>query len=111
MKFKLQVHLPQYITKWFPLAIWRMPENSKTVYLTFDDGPIPEVTPWVLDLLRTNKIEATFFAVGENVFRYPESLNRLLMMAMLLAITLTIIYRDSNLIISLIIRILFRQIN
>ena len=72
MRFKLQVHLPQYITKWFPLAIWRMPENSKTVYLTFDDGPIPEVTPWVLDLLRKNNIEATFFAVGENVFRYPE---------------------------------------
>ena len=72
MRFKLQVHLPHYITKWFPLAVWRMPDDSKTVYLTFDDGPIPEVTPWVLDLLRKNKIKATFFAVGENVFHYPE---------------------------------------
>ena len=72
MRFKLQVHLPQYITKWFPLAVWRMPDDSKTLYLTFDDGPIPEVTPWVLDLLRRNNIKATFFAVGENVFHNPE---------------------------------------
>ena len=42
-----------------------MPDDTKTVYLTFDDGPIPEVTPWVLELLRENNIEATFFAVGE----------------------------------------------
>lgn len=72
MRLKLQVHLPGYITKYFPLAIWRMPDDSRTVYLTFDDGPIPEVTPWVLDLLREKDIKATFFAVGENVFRYPE---------------------------------------
>jgi len=72
MKLKLQVHLPRWITKWFPLAIWRFPEESKTVYLTFDDGPIPEVTPWVLELLRENDIKATFFAVGENVFRHPD---------------------------------------
>ena len=72
MRLKLQVHLPHYITNWFPLAVWRMPDDSKTVFLTFDDGPIPEVTPWVLDLLRKNNIKATFFAVGENVFRYSE---------------------------------------
>ncbi len=78
MRLKLQVHLPHYITKWFPLAIWRMPETSKTVYLTFDDGPIPEVTTWVLDVLRKNKIKATFFAVGENVFRYPEIYDQIL---------------------------------
>jgi len=72
MRLKLQVHLPHYITNWFPLAIWRMPEDSKIVYLTFDDGPVPEVTTWVLDLLRENNIKATFFTVGENVFRYPE---------------------------------------
>jgi peptidoglycan/xylan/chitin deacetylase (PgdA/CDA1 family) len=49
-----------------------MPIDKKVVYLTFDDGPIPEVTPWVLDLLMEHNIKATFFAVGENVFRYPE---------------------------------------
>ena len=72
MRLKPQVHLPHCITNWFPLAIWRMPIDKKVVYLTFDDGPIPEVTPWVLDLLMEHNIKATFFAVGENVFRYPE---------------------------------------
>lgn len=72
MRLKLQVHLPHCVTNWFPLAVWRMNQEKKQVYLTFDDGPIPEVTPWVLDLLREKNIKATFFAVGENVFRYPE---------------------------------------
>ena len=72
MRLKPQVHLPHCITNWFPLAVWRMPFDKKVVYLTFDDGPIPEVTPWVLDLLMEHNIKATFFAVGENVFRYPE---------------------------------------
>lgn len=72
MRFKPQVHLPRCITKWFPAAIWRMPGENKTVYLTFDDGPIPGVTPWVLKLLREHHIKATFFVVGENVFRHPE---------------------------------------
>jgi peptidoglycan-N-acetylglucosamine deacetylase len=78
MRLKLQVHLPHYITKWFPLAVWRMPEDSKIVYLTFDDGPIPEITTWVLDLLRKHQIKATFFAVGENVFRYPEVFDQII---------------------------------
>lgn len=50
-----------------------MPNNGeKSIYLTFDDGPIPEVTPWVLDLLKQHDIPATFFCVGENVFKHPE---------------------------------------
>ncbi|GET30663.1 polysaccharide deacetylase family protein [Prolixibacter sp. SD074] len=73
MRLKPQVHLPRHITKWFPAAIWRIPqEDKKVVYLTFDDGPIPGVTPWVLKFLKENDIKATFFCVGENVFRYPE---------------------------------------
>ena len=44
------------------------------VYLTFDDGPIPEETPWVLDLLDRYGIKATFFMVGDNVRRHPELL-------------------------------------
>lgn len=56
----------------FPEAIWRLRRKErKVVYLTFDDGPIPQVTPWVLDLLDRYKIKATFFLVGENVSRYP----------------------------------------
>ncbi len=50
----------------------------KTVYLTFDDGPIPEVTPWVLDLLDRYQVKATFFCVGDNVRKYPEVYQQLL---------------------------------
>jgi peptidoglycan/xylan/chitin deacetylase (PgdA/CDA1 family) len=78
MKFKLQVHLPGFITKWFPAAVWRMSGDEKTVYLTFDDGPVPGVTPWVLDLLHEEEVKATFFSVGENVFRYPEIFDQIL---------------------------------
>lgn len=57
----------------FPEAIWRVKhKNRKVVYLTFDDGPVPEVTPWVLDLLDSYDIKATFFLVGDNVRRSPE---------------------------------------
>lgn len=55
-----------------PEAIWRIKKNrKKTVFLTFDDGPIPEVTPWVLDTLDHYGIKATFFMVGDNVARNP----------------------------------------
>lgn len=59
----------------FPEAIWRIKrKRRKVVFLTFDDGPIPEVTPWVLDLLDKYGIKATFFMVGDNVRRHPELL-------------------------------------
>jgi peptidoglycan/xylan/chitin deacetylase (PgdA/CDA1 family) len=48
-----------------------MDEHQRVVYLTFDDGPVPQVTPWVLDLLEKESIQATFFCVGENVQKYP----------------------------------------
>jgi len=57
----------------YPKAIWRMDPNEKAVYLTFDDGPIPEITPWVLDLLDTYNIKATFFMVGDNIRKHPET--------------------------------------
>lgn len=58
----------------FPEAIWRVKSSrtSKVVYLTFDDGPIPEETPWVLDTLDRYGIKATFFMVGDNVRRHHE---------------------------------------
>ncbi len=59
----------------FPEAIWRIKrKRRRVVYLTFDDGPIPEVTPWVLDLLDKEQVKATFFMVGDNVRRHPELL-------------------------------------
>lgn len=57
----------------FPEAIWRVKnKGSRSVYLTFDDGPIPEVTPWVLDTLDSFGVKATFFLVGDNVRRNPQ---------------------------------------
>ena len=56
----------------YPDAIWRGDKTQKKVYLTFDDGPIPEITPWVLDLLDRYDIKATFFMVGDNVRKHPE---------------------------------------
>ncbi len=57
----------------FPGGFWRIPsKEEKVIYLTFDDGPIPEVTPWVLDLLDKYNIKATFFCVGDNVRKHPE---------------------------------------
>lgn len=57
----------------FTEAIWRILHRGKrVVYLTFDDGPIPEETPWVLDLLDRYGIKATFFMVGDNVRKHPE---------------------------------------
>ena len=62
----------------FPEAIWRIKrKRRKVVYLTFDDGPIPEVTPWVLDLLDHYGVKATFFLVGDNVRRNPGLLDEI----------------------------------
>lgn len=63
---------PEFLRKLYPGAIWRMNPNEKAVYLTFDDGPIPEVTPWVLDLLDKHNIKATFFMVGDNIRKHPD---------------------------------------
>ncbi len=65
---------PPKLYRWlFPGAIWRKPvKGEKTIYLTFDDGPIPEITPWVLNLLDKYDIKATFFCVGDNVRKHPD---------------------------------------
>lgn len=55
----------------FTGAVWRLPQADKCVYLTFDDGPVPEVTPRVLDVLDAYGIRATFFCVGDNVRKHP----------------------------------------
>lgn len=62
----------------FPEAIWRIVRSRRrVVYLTFDDGPIPEQTPWVLDILDRYGIKTTFFLVGDNVRRHPELLDEI----------------------------------
>lgn len=59
------------IKKLFPGYIWDIPTTQKTVYLTFDDGPIPEITEWVLNLLKKHDIKATFFCIGNNIEKNP----------------------------------------
>ena len=66
------IEQPPRIVRWiYPKAIWRMDPHVKAVYLTFDDGPIPEMTPWELDVLDHYGIKATFFLVGDNVRKHP----------------------------------------
>ena len=67
------IEQPAKWLRWlYPKALWRMDRQEKAVYLTFDDGPIPEATPFILDILKCYGIKATFFMVGDNVRKYPE---------------------------------------
>lgn len=63
---------PWFYRALYPGVTWRVPAASGEVFLTFDDGPIPEVTPWVLDQLDHYGVRATFFMVGDNVRKHPE---------------------------------------
>ncbi|GAB4132337.1 MAG: polysaccharide deacetylase family protein [Bacteroidia bacterium] len=56
----------------YPGALWRVRTNEKKVYLTFDDGPVPGVTTEALFVLKRYDVKATFFCVGDNVYKHPE---------------------------------------
>ncbi len=62
----------------FPSYVWNLPAKENEVYLTFDDGPDPEITPWVLDELIKYNALATFFCIGKNVKQYPEVYQQIL---------------------------------
>ena len=73
------IEQPAIWLRWlYPRATWRMDRHEKAVYLTFDDGPIPEATPFILDTLKHYGIKATFFMVGDNVRKYPELYQRVI---------------------------------
>ena len=73
------IEQPAIWLRWlYPHALWRMDKHDRSVYLTFDDGPIPESTPFILETLAKFGARATFFMVGENVERYPELYQRIL---------------------------------
>ena len=69
--------IPQFVKWIYPKRIWGISVSEPIVYLTFDDGPIPEITPWILDFLKSKNIKATFFCVAENVLKYPKIYNRI----------------------------------
>ncbi|WP_298392915.1 polysaccharide deacetylase family protein [Flavobacterium sp.] len=62
----------QIIKKLFSNYVWDLPNNENKVYLTFDDGPTPEITEWTLNLLQQYNAKATFFCIGDNIRKYPE---------------------------------------
>jgi len=68
----MNVQFPAFLRPFFAGTVWRKKTSSKVIYLTFDDGPVPEVTPQVLDILDRYGWKATFFNVGDNVRKYPE---------------------------------------
>ena len=73
------IEQPAIYLRWlYPRALWRMNRHERSVYLTFDDGPIPEATPFILDVLREHGVHATFFMVGDNVRKYPDLYQRIL---------------------------------
>lgn len=72
------VRFPLFLRMSITRHICRYKTRKKVAYLTFDDGPIPESTLWTLDLLREKGVRATFFCVGENVFKYPHLYERIL---------------------------------
>ncbi len=72
------IEQPAKWLRWlYPNALWRMDRNERSVYLTFDDGPVPSSTPFILDTLAQFNAKATFFMVGENVLRYHDLYNRI----------------------------------
>ena len=69
------LQVPEIVKSLFKNVVWRINPAGKDIYLTFDDGPHPQVTPQVLDILDRYGVKATFFCVAENVSRYPEVFN------------------------------------
>ncbi|MFN8286422.1 MAG: polysaccharide deacetylase family protein [Chitinophagales bacterium] len=69
---------PGWLKALYPDCTWRVDTGKKAIYLTFDDGPIPEVTPFVLDELKKWKAKATFFCIGKNIEAHPQIFKRIL---------------------------------
>lgn len=68
---------PWLLKKLYPALTWNQARDNKVIYLTFDDGPIPIVTPFVLNILEQFNAKATFFCIGDNVKKHPEVFERL----------------------------------
>ncbi len=69
---------PQFLKTFYSQFIWNIPTEEKVIYLTFDDGPIPEITDWVLEQLKYYEAKATFFCIGDNILKHPEVMNRVI---------------------------------
>ena len=72
------VKMPRWIRFFFPQLIWALPSKKKELFLTFDDGPHPILTPYILKLLKQYNATATFFCIGKNVEQYPHIYQQIL---------------------------------
>jgi len=72
------VKTPWWLKKLYPRCVWNVPVKEKIIYLTFDDGPHPVITPFVLDTLKQYNARATFFCIGKNVVAHPDIYRRIL---------------------------------
>jgi peptidoglycan-N-acetylglucosamine deacetylase len=75
---KYFVKTPWFVKKMWPSYLWSIKTKEKVIYLSFDDGPHPVATPFVLDLLKKYHAKGTFFCIGKNVLLYPEIYQRIL---------------------------------
>ena len=75
---KYFLKIPWWVRKLFSSYIWKVPVTDKSIFLTFDDGPHPTITPWVLNELKKWDAKATFFCIGRNVILFPEVYMRIL---------------------------------
>lgn len=66
------IKTPEFVQHMYPDFLWRVSSNKKEIYLTFDDGPTPKVTEFVLDVLNDYQAKATFFCIGKNVEEHPQ---------------------------------------
>ena len=76
---KYFVKTPGWLQRLYPSCTWKMPAGNKTIYLSFDDGPHPVATPFVLDQLKKFNAKATFFCIGKNVMEYPAIYQQILL--------------------------------
>ena len=72
------VRTPSIIRLFFPSFIWKKKTKKKEIWLTFDDGPSPTVTPWILEILKEEKIKATFFLIGKEIEKEPSLLEKII---------------------------------
>ena len=66
------IKTPKLLKAYYPNIFWNFSKLKQNIYLTFDDGPTPEITTWVLDCLAKQNVKATFFCIGKNMVKHPD---------------------------------------
>lgn len=72
-----RVKTPSFFSKLFPSLVWNIKDSLRSIFLTFDDGPTPEYTNWILDQLKKYNAHASFFLIGKNAKAHPDLVNKI----------------------------------